>query len=75
MFVLLEKRHHYVRESGLREGAEGSFLIGSRGRAKRQRCRVVRGIAYFRTERDLMVYITEAHANRLVRIERAVHAD
>ena len=34
MFILLEKRHHFVRESGLTEVAEA--LIRSRGPAVRQ---------------------------------------
>ena len=34
MFILLEMRHHYVRESGLTEVAEA--LIGSRGLAEPQ---------------------------------------
>jgi hypothetical protein len=34
MFILLEKCHHYVRESGLTEVAEA--LIGSRGPAEVQ---------------------------------------
>jgi hypothetical protein len=34
MFILLEKRHHFARESGLTEVEEA--LIGSRGQAERR---------------------------------------